>query len=28
VPMAMIPPPLRQRISRLHTELGYPPLQE
>ncbi len=25
VPAEMIPAPLRQRISRLHAELGYPP---
>lgn len=28
VPLAMIPRPMRQRIGRLHTELGYPPLEE
>ena len=26
VPAEMIPPPLRQRVSHLHAELGYPPL--
>jgi hypothetical protein len=26
VPVEMIPPPLRQRISRLHSNLGYPSL--
>jgi hypothetical protein len=27
VPVEMIPEPLRQRVSRLHAELGYPPLE-
>jgi hypothetical protein len=26
VPVEMIPPPLHQRVSHLHAELGYPPL--
>lgn len=26
VPVEMIPPPLRQRVSQLHDRLGYPPL--
>ena len=26
LPVEMIPPPLRQRISRLHVKLGYPPV--
>jgi len=25
VPVEMIPQPLRQRITHLHAELGYPP---
>jgi hypothetical protein len=28
VPVAMIPPPLRQRIARLHDRLEYPPLPQ
>jgi hypothetical protein len=28
VPVEMIPPPLRQRVSRLHNRLGYLPLPE
>jgi hypothetical protein len=28
IPAEMIPPVLRQRINRLHTELGYPPIEE
>lgn len=28
VPVEMLPPPLRQRVSRLHSRLGYPPLTE
>lgn len=27
VPVELIPEPLRERITRLHAELGYPPLQ-
>jgi len=28
VPVEMIPPPLRQRVSHLHDRLGYPPLAQ